>query len=435
MKKIFKIIIVTILQYEAKFILKKYKPKVIAITGSIGKTTTKDAVFAVLSKFYYVRKSEKSHNSEIGLLLSVLGCPNGWNDPVIWVENIVKGLKLIFLKMSYPEVLVLEVGASKTGDIEKTSKWLKTDIVIMTAIGLVPAHIEFFGSYEKVLEEKAKLASSLKKNGLLFWNSDNQDILKYINRKDVKRITFGISENADFRASNKNIFYQDIEQGQSVPVGVSYKINYYGNSIPVIMEGVFGDNNVYGSLVSIAIAKELGLDILQATEALRSYDAPPGRMRILQGINKSFIIDDTYNSSPKALESAIQTLGEISSAKRKIAILGDMLELGKHTNDAHISIGNIIPNNIDILITIGLRARDFGQGAIISGMNKDDVIHFNNKIDAQEYIKSNIKEGDMVLIKGSQSMRMEKVVELIMMYPEYKHQVLVRQEKEWLDRE
>src|SRR3989344_1948504 len=193
MKPTFKKIIILILQWEAKIILKKYKPKVIAITGSVGKTTTKDALYAVLSKFYYVRKSEKSHNSQMGLLLTVLGCPNGWNDPVIWFENILKGLKLIFMKGSYPEFLVLEVGASKSGDIVKISKWLKTDIVILTAIGLVPAHIEFFGSYEKVLEEKAELVKSLKDGGLLFLNNDNVDVLKYINRKDVRRISFGVS--------------------------------------------------------------------------------------------------------------------------------------------------------------------------------------------------------------------------------------------------
>jgi len=434
MKPTFKKIIILILQWEARIILKKYKPKVIAITGSVGKTTTKDALYAVLSKFYYVRKSEKSHNSQIGLLLTILGCPNGWNDPVIWFENILKGLKLIFIKGSYPEFLVLEVGASKSGDIVKILKWLKTDIVILTAIGLVPAHIEFFGSYEKVLIEKAELVKSLKDGGLLFLNNDNVDVLKYINRKDVRRISFGVSEDADFRASNKNIFYNNTKDHQSVPVGISFKVNYEGNCLPVILEGIFGDNNVYGALVSIAVAKELGLDILQALSALRSYDAPPGRMRILQGVNGSFIIDDSYNSSPKALESALQTFAEISGTKRKIAILGDMLELGKHTNDAHFAIGNIIPNTTDMLITVGLRAKVISGASLDAGMNKENINHFNNTIQAGEFIKNNIKQGDMVLIKGSQAMRMEKIVEMIMMYPEYKDQVLVRQEKEWLEK-
>ncbi len=420
------------LRWEARLILRKYHPKVVAVTGSVGKTTTKDAVFAVLSKFYYVRKSEKSHNSEMGLLLAVLGCPNGWNDPAIWLRNIAKGLELILIKRTYPEYLVLEVGAGKPGDIARISAWLRTDIVILAAIGSVPAHIEFFGSYEKVLEEKARLTESLKKNGLLLLNNDNLDILKYIKRKDVKRVTFGVSEDTDMQASNKSIFYQTLETGGSVPVGVSFKINYSGHSLPVIMEGVFGINHVYGALAAILTAKELGLDVLGAADALRSYEAPPGRMRILRGVDETFVIDDTYNSSPKAAEAALETLAEISGAGRKIAVLGDMLELGRHTDEAHMSIGTMAGKAVDLVIAVGPRAKLIAEGALRTGMAETFVIHFNTAREAGASVRDMLQKGDMLLVKGSQSMRMERVVEALMAYPEYKEQLLVRQEDTWL---
>src|SRR3989304_8554200 len=157
MKLFLKQILISILKFEAKLILKKYKPKIVAITGSVGKTSTKDAVYASLSKFYYVRKSEKSFNSEIGLPLTILGVPNGWNDPIVWLQNIIEGLELIFTREKYPEWLVLEIGADKPGDIRNAASWIYADIVIIPKIGQTPGHIEFFKSLEKLIEEKASL--------------------------------------------------------------------------------------------------------------------------------------------------------------------------------------------------------------------------------------------------------------------------------------
>ena len=143
MKSILKKIISTIIKYEAVLIIKKYKPKIIAVTGSVGKTSTKDAIFAVMSSSFFVRKSEKSFNSDIGIPLTILGCPNAWFDPIKWARNIFRGLELIVFKHSYPEWLILEVGADRPGDIKEVSKWLKPNIVVLTAFAKVPVHIEF----------------------------------------------------------------------------------------------------------------------------------------------------------------------------------------------------------------------------------------------------------------------------------------------------
>src|SRR3989338_8765418 len=336
MKTIFKKIIAYILQIEARLVIWKYTPKIITITGSVGKTSTKDAIFAVLSGVSHVRKSEKSYNSEIGLPLTILGVPNGWNNPVIWLTNILKGLWLFLIPHKYPKWLVLEVGVGKTGDMKRTASWLKTDVVVITAIGETPAHIEFFSSREHLIEEKSKLIKTLKKDGLLILNADDEDVLRMKIEKH-RIITYGFREGSDIPGSGDSIFYDD----SGIPKGIIFRVDEEGNSLPVVIEGVFGRNHVYASLGALALSSGLKLNMLSAVNMLKNYDVSPGRMRLLPGINEILIIDDTYNASPFAARAALKTLGEVKGKEgqsRKIAILGDMLELGRHTQEAHRNI-------------------------------------------------------------------------------------------------
>ena len=150
MKSTFKKIVSLIIRFEAILIIKKYKPKIISVTGSVGKTSTKDAIFAVMSSTFSVRKSEKSFNSDIGIPLTILGCPNAWFNPIKWLGNILRGLEIIIFNSNYPKWLILEVGADRPGDIKSVSKWLKSDIVVLTAFAKVPVHIEFFKDREAV---------------------------------------------------------------------------------------------------------------------------------------------------------------------------------------------------------------------------------------------------------------------------------------------
>src|SRR3989338_5792817 len=276
MKTAFKKIIVYILQMESRLVIFKYKTKIIAITGSIGKTSTKDAVYAVLSGVSYVRKSEKSYNSEIGLPLTVLGIPNGWNNPFIWLKNILKGLWLFLVPHKYPKWLVLEVGVGHPGDMPRTVSWLKTDVVIITTIGETPAHIEFFDSRKSLIEEKSKLIPTLKKGGLLMLNADDPDVLLMkINSKHIVK-TYGFQKESDLLASSDNILYDDegISLGHSstgAPKGIIFRIDEgglahgtmtEGTSLPVVIEGVFGRNHVYASLAALTLALELKFNML-----------------------------------------------------------------------------------------------------------------------------------------------------------------------------
>src|SRR3990167_8511888 len=157
MKNLFKKAVVYVITLEARAILRKYKPKIVAVTGSVGKTSTKDAIYAVLQKGAHVRKSEKSFNSEVGLPLTILGAPNAWSNPLRWLQNIIDGLFMLVFNAQYPEWLILEVGADRPGDITSLSKWLPVDIAVITLLPEMPVHVEFFDSPEAVIEEKASL--------------------------------------------------------------------------------------------------------------------------------------------------------------------------------------------------------------------------------------------------------------------------------------
>ncbi len=428
MKTTFKNIICLTLQWESRLVLWKYKPKIVAITGSVGKTSTKDAVYSVLSAITYVRKSEKSYNSEIGLPLTILGCPNGWNSPALWIKNILKGFWLFIWPHKYPKWLVLEVGVGKPGDMKKTASWLSTDVVIMTAIGDTPVHIEFFNSRKHLIEEKSMLIKTLKKDGLLVLNADDEAILAMKEKTKSRIITYGFNTDADVVASADSIDYE----GGKEPKGTIYRVDAGGNSFPVNIEGVFGRNHIYATLASIALSFGLKFNVIGAVNSLKSYDFPPGRMRLLKGINDSLIIDDTYNSSPFACESGLNTLGEVKCAGNKIAVLGDMLELGKHTEESHKNIGKIAAVNASQLIVVGPRAKFIKIGALENGMPEKNIFEFSNSVEAGEFLKTFVKEKDLVFIKGSQGMRMERTVEALLLDQKNKNKLLARQDSEWI---
>lgn len=436
MRAIFRETLIKVLQAESKLVLLKYKPKIIAITGSVGKTSTKDAIYAALSQMTHVRKSEKSYNSELGLPLTILGVPNGWNNFAIWMKNILSGLWLIIYPHKYPKWLILEVGVGKPGDMKRTASWLKTDAVILTTITNPPAHIEFFESRKHLVEEKAGLIKTLKKDGLLILNHDDETVMEMGEKTKNKIITYGFHPESDVRGSTESIAY---EAGR--PHGLVLRVDIDGNSLPVVIDGVFGKNHISAAMATLALVSGLKLNILEAINALKAYDFPPGRMRLLYGIKDTLIIDDTYNSSPFACESALKTLGEIKLNKseeggdgRKIAVLGDMLQLGKHTVETHKEMGAIAKANADVLITVGPRAEACFEKAKELGMTEGNLYKFLDSRSAGEFLKDFIKPGDLILVKGSQGVRMERAVEAILRDVDKKSELLVRQDKEWLAR-
>ncbi len=429
-KTFFKHIVVFIITLEARVVLYKYKHEIVAVTGRVGKTSTKDVTAAVLSHSFSVRSAKKSFNSEIGVPLTILGCENAWNNIWRWFAIFIRGLELIFLKNHYPNILVLEVGTDRPGDIKKIASWLHPDIVVFTAFPEVPVHVEFFTSRAELIEEKKYVAHALKKNGVLILNADDRDVASLRERFPHTVITYGMAGDADISLKDSSIEYNMI----GAPVGMRGAVCHKGQTFPLHIKGVLGKHLFYSVLAAFAVGIAKGLSITAGIQALQDFSFPAGRGVILEGVSGSVIVDDSYNASPVAVVSGLRTLQEVKTHGRKIAVLGDMLELGKFSAEEHRKIGIQAKEVVEILVTVGIRSLFIEDAAAGVGMNKGHLYHFENSIDAGKFLKGFVSEGDVVLVKGSQSVRMEKAVEQILKEPERKKEFLVRQEDAWQKR-
>ncbi len=430
-------LLVTILDIESRLILKKYRPFIVAVTGSVGKTSTKDAIFSVFKgQSIYARKSEKSMNSELGLPLTIIGAPNAWHSLSGWLENIFQGLEAILWHVEYPDCLILEIGADHPGDISRVTRWLKPDIAVITLVSQTPVHVEFFPTPEDVFKEKSALARAVKKGGTLVLFADDEKVMTLAPealKSGVLVKTYGMNAQADARGSEYAPVYAESQVNQvsvSALVGMSFKLDIEGNSIPITINGAVGSPYVYSLLAAVAAGRARGFAISNIVQGLTDFHAPNGRMNVISGINGSTIIDDSYNSSPDAAESALNTLKSLQCSGHKIAVLGDMLELGKFSSDEHKRIGKLALESADVLITVGQR---FKTSFEVSPVDRK-IKSFDNSTEASEYVKSVVKAGDIILIKGSQSTRMERVSAALLKEPGRASELLVRQEKEWLEK-
>lgn len=421
--------LVLLLTLEARLVLSRHKPKIIAITGNVGKTTTKDAVFAALRHHRSVACSQKSFNSDIGVPLAILSLDNPWSDPFAWIYTLVAGLTRLFGE--YPEWLVLEVGADRPGDIRSIARWLKPHHAIYTGVPKVPVHVEYFGSADAIYREKRSLAEYLRPGGTLFVNADDERA--HLLKADFRSayLSYGFAEDADFRAS-----HDEVELDGKRPTGIRFRLEHAGSSIPVSIRGSLGRPRILSALAALAVADVLGIDAISAAAGLAGWDATPGRMRIIEGAHETTIIDDTYNASPAATLAALDALQSLKTRTRKIALLGDMLELGKDSKEAHRTVGTRAAQSAGMLITVGFRARAIGEAALDSGMPEGKIREYEQgeAARAAAELKQELHKGDIILVKGSQGMRMEHAVKVLMAHPEQAPALLVRQDEKWLNR-
>ena len=431
MKDLIKKIIILKLDLLAKLYLRRFKPTIIAVTGNVGKTSTKEAIAAVLGSVKRIRFGKGNLNNEFGVPLVIVG---NWTDDYyegnntlwFWTRVLFVSFFGWFFERNYPEILMLEFGADKPGDIKKLAQRFRPNIGVVTAIGEVPVHVEFFSGPEALAKEKSRLPEALKPGGHAILNSDEDVISDMKNKTKAKITTFGFNEEADVKISNFNFKTEG-----DMPIGVSFKLHYGLNSfVPVDIKGSLGKSQAYAAAAAAAVGIAMGMNLVEISDALSYYEGPKGRLRILAGIKHSWLIDDTYNASPASTHLALGVLRELS-AKRRIAVLGDMLELGKYTIEAHRVAGNLAGRFVDILVCVGSRAK-FIADAAGNQMPAENIYTFETSDEAKKKVQELIKEGDLVLIKGSQGMRMEKIVEEIMAEPEKKKELLVRQSKKWL---
>ncbi len=426
MKHIFVKILEFILKKLSQLMIWRFQPKIIGITGSAGKTSTREAIYAVLKSHYRVRKSEGNLNNELGLPLAILG---DWSEEELklisreqprgtkrikklffWLKIVISAkINLFFLKKpNYPEVLILEYAADKPGDIKKLLEIVTPDISVITTIGEIPVHVEFFSGPEAVAREKSKLIENLSSNSFAVLNFDNEIVMKIKEQTRARIITFGFNEGADLKISS----FENRSENET-PLGISFKLEYGGSFVPVILKNCFGKAQAYAAAAAACVGLIYDLNLVEISEALSTnYEPAKRRMNLLKGIKNTYIIDDTYNASPLSVEEAINTINGLST-KRKIAVLGDMLELGKYSIEAHESIGKLVAPMVDILITVGPRAKFIAETAKANGLAENKILSFDTAAEAGLSVQDLIKTGDLILVKASRAMGLEKIVEEI----------------------
>lgn len=386
------------LKQLARLIIWRFKPRIIAITGSVGKTSAKEAVYAVLKNYRRVKKTESDLINRFSAPLAIVG------------SSFFYGLfRFFFLKKSvYPEILILEYASDRPGDIKELLKIARPFVGIITAVGEIPVHVEFFSGPEAVIREKVRIIEQLQSNGFAVLNFDDEIIMNMKERTRARIITFGFNEGADVKIST---FENRVENDR--PLGISFKLEYGGSFVPVVLKNVFGKAHAYAAAAAACAGLIFDLNLVEISEALSAnYRPAKGRMSLLKGIKDTYIIDDSCGASPISMEEALRTLVDLP-AERKIAVLGDMLELGKYSVEAHESIGRLAGKTVDVLITVGPRAKFIAGAAESAGLDKNKILIFDTTTEACRAVQNLIKKGDLVLIKASKEIELEKIVEEI----------------------
>jgi UDP-N-acetylmuramoyl-tripeptide--D-alanyl-D-alanine ligase len=420
-------IIKRIFQYEARLVLYKYKPKLILVVGSVGKTSARDALYLIFSKRYFVRKTEKSFTAELGVPLTIIGCAYGTGTMWQWVKNIFVGLRLLIRTEQYPSWLILEIDCDKPGDATGLASWLVPDMVIVNAMGAIPSHLEPFQTIDALLAEQKALLYALPRTGCIVYNSDDEYVSRFVGEA-VREL--GVSVISVSLSGTYTILYGKA-YGREIPVGMTFEASHADK---VTIFGSIGLPNEYACRLAVCAAEHFGISRAESSTALNQFQALPGRMNIIAGIKETTIIDDSYNASPIAFEQSLRTLEEVVCTGRKIAVVGDMLELGKYSTEEHRKLAHRVASAAQICITVGVRSRTVADELLLLSFGEENIFQTDDAHEAGQKLQEMLAPGDVVLIKGSQAMRLERVVEEVMRHPQDKATLLVRQEPEWLKR-
>ncbi|MCX8068851.1 MAG: UDP-N-acetylmuramoyl-tripeptide--D-alanyl-D-alanine ligase [Anaerolineae bacterium] len=361
------------LQQLAAFWRRRHSPRVIGVTGSVGKTTTKELIADVLSRRYRTLKSEKSYNNEIGLPLTLLRLT------------------------ADTERVVLEMGMYDVGEIAHLAEIALPHVGVVTIIG--PVHLERLGSMERIIQAKTELVQALPPapEGVAILNYDDPNVLGMRAATRARIFTYGLSPQADLWA--------DGVEGLGLE-GVRFRLHYRKETLHVRIP-LLGRHSVHTALRAAAVGLVEGLTWQEIIEGMSS---PSSQLRLVavSGPRGSTILDDTYNASPPSMLAALNLLDDLEG--RKIAVLGDMLELGDYEREGHEKVGLRAMEVVDILITVGPRGRIIGETARRWGMPADRVYILDDNQAAIRVLETLVQPGDVILVKGSRAMRMEEIV-------------------------
>ncbi|MCX6811773.1 MAG: UDP-N-acetylmuramoyl-tripeptide--D-alanyl-D-alanine ligase [Candidatus Berkelbacteria bacterium] len=341
------------LKITSSLFLARYKPKIIGVTGSVGKSSTKEAIYTVLSAKFKVRRSLGSYNNEIGVPLTIMDEESSGSNIFGWIIVFFRAIGNLIYDKDYPQILVLEMGVDKPRDLEYLLNFIKPKIAVITSIGAT--HLEKMHSEQEVLKEKSKLALRLPKKGIAILNFDDTRL---------KRLGLDISRKVVFYGLNSqaNMYATEIKYERT---GMSFNINYAGSVIPVDIAS-FGTGQIYAALAACAVATILGMDLISASHEIRKIKGLKGRLKLFSGKKEIFVLDDSYNSNPMSASSSLETAARIKEslgAQRLVAVLGDMLELGKISRRAHINLGREAAKTANMVIAVGNEAKNIYSGA------------------------------------------------------------------------
>ncbi len=366
----------TALQSIASYYKSKFGVKVVAVTGSSGKTTTKDMVAAVLGRKYNVLKTQGNLNNAIGLPLTLLNLN------------------------SEHQIAVLEMGMNSLGEIERLADIARPQMGIISNVGT--AHIENLKSRENILKAKTEIFTYFKEGCVAVINGDN-DMLKTFEEDRFRIIRYGIEKHNSLRATN---VVDNAEEG--VQFDITVKGSSYTLRVPVP-----GIHNVYNALSAAAVGLELGMDMDEIRLGLLDFRPSKLRMEIFETKMGIKVVNDVYNANPDSMCAAISSLLGFRSQGRIAAVLGDMLELGEMTSDLHKTVGKHINNTgIDLLVTVGSLSKDIALGALDEGY-KGMIYCYESNSDAINSLPNILMPKDTVLVKGSRGMKMEEIVEFL----------------------
>jgi len=412
----FKKLIQILLENRTKAYLKKHKPKVVVVAGSVGKTSTKMALATVLGEAYRVRTQDGNHNTPLSVPLAVMGIEYPTN--IRSIQEWWATFGAINLRINQPddaEVIVQELGTDNPGDL-KVFKYLRPDVAVITAVS--PEHMEFFGTIEAVAKEELSVAKWSK---LTVVNRDDVDV-RYAKYAETSNIdTYGMGEKAEYRII--------VEPASPLDGRIGHLITPEWGEVPVNLQ-LIGEHSIKAAAAAAAVGAKLGLSSQQVAIGISKIIPSPGRMQVLRGLNDSTIIDDTYNASPLAVSAALKTLGEIESDQR-IAILGSMNELGESSPESHRQIGELCtPAKLSWVVTIGDDAEQYlAPAAMKQGCQ---VRTFKSPYEAGAFVHSVLKPGTVVLAKGSQNGVFAEEAIKIFLHSTEDESKLVRQSPEWL---
>lgn len=390
------------------------KTKIIGITGSVGKTTAKEAAVKILGSKFKIHANKKSFNSEFGIPLTILEEESGFSSALKWVGILTRSFFKSFKKLEV-DFLILEMGVDKPGDMQALLKVLQPTIGVMLAVKPVHLASGQFQDLEAISKEKGLLIANLPSDGVAILNQDDALVSK-LSSPD-RKVFFGVKNPAAITAS-------DI--GENLD-GICATIHHGENTI-TLTAPILGKHNLTSLLAAITVGLEAGIGLEECVKALRDFHLPPGRLNLLEGVNHSKIIDGSYNSNPGSCAAALKTLGGMETTGRKIALLGQMNELGEKSEALHREIGREATQVAHEVIGVFGDAKYFVEEA-----EKKNITgkYFETANAAANYLRKTLGENDLLLVKGSQNkVRLEKAVIELLVNPEDK-KLLCRQEAYW----